>query len=520
MPLIRALARATFGAGVVSIVAMGCGARSPLQPCRTDADCNSIDLCAKFSCVFDQKLHDLACQIVQKTNCDDSDPCTTDSCNKSTGACENVHVSLDVDGDGHRAPLPDGTCGDDCDDTDPRAFPGNKEVCDGVDNDCDGIVDNGASYIPLANADFQLSKPGFEWAAPDGFRRGSVTGSVNLMSTYDASQSGQLTPFLQPLDALGKPALDPSILTGTDAAGSGTSLAWTGDRFGISWSDRRDGNYEIYFALLDATGKKMAPGDERITVSQGFSIYPSLVWTGLEFVIAWQEEKSSGDFKLQAQRLGIDGRLVGNIATLTAGNADEQGPTLVSGKTELGLVWVHRTDTLQSITFQPFNFDLTGLASSPQPITLTKPAMSAADPMLAYDKKNDRYIAAFYDASPTNRTVYGTVVSKTGVVVPATDIAQSPAQSRDPALLALGDRVLFVYADDRDKNSGYELYAHTLSADLSTDIAPPFRVTNAPGDSINPILAFASNGSVLVLFRDDRGPQPAVFETALQCLMP
>ena len=53
-----------------------------------------------------------------------------------------------------------------------------------------------------------------------------------------------------------------------------------------------------------------------------------------------------------------------------------------------------------------------------------------------------------------------------------------------------------------------------------SDLAPPFRVTNATGDSISPILAFASNGSVLVLFRDDRGPQPAVFETALQCVMP
>jgi hypothetical protein len=348
-----------------------------------------------------------------------------------------------------------------------------------------------------------------------------VKGPVNILATYDASQSGQLTPFLQPLDALGQPATDPTILTGTDAAGSGQSLAWTGDRFGVSWADRRDGNFEIYFALLDPTGKKMAPGDERITISKGFSIYPSLVWTGQQFVVVWQEEKSSGDFKLQGQRLDLDGRLVGDIATLTTGSADEQGPTLASGKTELGLVWVHRTTTAQSVSFQPFNFDLTGIASAAQPVTLTKPAMSAAGPLVAYDKKNDRYIASFYDSAPTGRTVYGAVVGKTAtIVVPATNIAQSPAQSRDPALLALGDRVLFVYADNRDANQGYELYAHTLSADLSLDIATPVRVTQATGDSIAPVLSFASDGSVLVLFRDDRGPTPAVFETALKCVMP
>ncbi len=36
----------------------------------------------------------------------------------------------------------DGTCAtDDCDDTDPRIFPGVPERCDGVDQDCDGLID-------------------------------------------------------------------------------------------------------------------------------------------------------------------------------------------------------------------------------------------------------------------------------------------------------------------------------------------------------------------------------------------
>ena len=41
----------------------------------------------------------------------------------------------DIDGDGVCPP-------DDCDDTDPNNFAGNIEVCDGQDNDCDGLVDN------------------------------------------------------------------------------------------------------------------------------------------------------------------------------------------------------------------------------------------------------------------------------------------------------------------------------------------------------------------------------------------
>ena len=33
----------------------------------------------------------------------------------------------------------------DCDDSDPGRYPGADELCDGVDNDCDGTVDNGAT---------------------------------------------------------------------------------------------------------------------------------------------------------------------------------------------------------------------------------------------------------------------------------------------------------------------------------------------------------------------------------------
>src|SRR5690606_25579754 len=49
----------------------------------------------------------------------------------------NALCETDIDGDG--VSFADG----DCDDADPDNFPGNTEVCDGQDNNCNNMVDEG-----------------------------------------------------------------------------------------------------------------------------------------------------------------------------------------------------------------------------------------------------------------------------------------------------------------------------------------------------------------------------------------
>lgn len=44
-------------------------------------------------------------------------------------------MSLDTDGDGYT------TMAGDCDDNDAATYPGASEIADGVDNNCDGLID-------------------------------------------------------------------------------------------------------------------------------------------------------------------------------------------------------------------------------------------------------------------------------------------------------------------------------------------------------------------------------------------
>jgi alpha-tubulin suppressor-like RCC1 family protein len=112
--------------------------------------CNDLDDdCDPTTNPFDADgdgYDDLECD---GSDCNDADPLihpgVPDPCDGIDADCSTGRLGEDADRDGHAAATDTCTVGllprDDCDDTRVTAYPGAPELCNGVDDDCDGVID-------------------------------------------------------------------------------------------------------------------------------------------------------------------------------------------------------------------------------------------------------------------------------------------------------------------------------------------------------------------------------------------
>jgi hypothetical protein len=476
-----------------------------LPDCVKDVDCITDDLCQRSQCVEGK------CSAPQPVVCDDHDPCTEDTCRPEDGTCHFRQLALDQDGDGFKGPRPGfapgapGSCGDDCDDTSKKAHPGAVEVCDGVDNNCNGVIDEGATYKPVGAGDVRVS--GLDQVQAG---RGGLAWNDEFYAAAYAGQLDAWRTFVKGLNPDGSTKFGDSPITNVPSDTFTGPIVWTGNIFGTAWEDRRDDDYEIYFNRIDKTGKKLAP-DLRVSNAPGFSLHPTMVWNGAEFMLAWDDRRNGpDDYRIYGQRIDVDGNLLGSNLDLTGPNSGAESPKIAKGEKTIAITYNSVKGSAKSVSLRIFAPDF----SSPGPI-ITLSSDHAVDPSIIWNK--DRYVVA-YGKRPKKPgdAIWGATIQEDGTVLIADKKLTSGASfARTQWLLPLGDRFLLVWADDHDGN--YELYSQMMSSDLEL-ISPRERITKDASDTVDPVAVFGPAGDVGVLFDDRRSGSWQTWFTRLECV--
>jgi hypothetical protein len=145
-----------------------------------------------------------------------------------------------------------------------------------------------------------------------------------------------------------------SAVTGTDWAGDEAPLVWAGSVFGLSWDDTRTADTEVYITLLDPTGGRLGT-DERLSTTIRDEDDPSLVWTGSEFGVSWDDFHGRD---IYFARVSSGGSKLGSevqVVSTTFGSNVNKASVAWSGS-EFGLTWQDDRDGNYEIYFNRIGY--------------------------------------------------------------------------------------------------------------------------------------------------------------------
>jgi putative metal-binding protein len=302
-----------------------------VRSCTTHADCDD-----GLYCTGQERCENSLCVPGTPVDCPGQGDCLMGLCDEASRGC--AYTETDADADGH---FPVACGGDDCDDTHAEVRPGAPEICDYLDNDCNGATDEGIAYVGLGatkdisapegngrgpdlrfdGTDFDVvfdswpaspsqvfyvsvTADGSSAAAPNQVTFSSVLsnsaelewngGEYGLFTHFhllDALSNGAIA--LTRLSAGGSRITDAIPLTGDDPDADAPAAAWSGDVWGVAYvTNLTDGTHPIRFMRVSADG---TPLEASWLLSSGDAVMlkPSVVWAGQGFAVAYVEDSAA-----------------------------------------------------------------------------------------------------------------------------------------------------------------------------------------------------------------------------------
>jgi hypothetical protein len=389
----------------------------------------------------------------------DAGVCMPTSCTALAATCGTV-------GDGCGGTLSCGSCGAgaSCQQNQCVCAAGATESCsDGVDNDCDGNVDcadpdcGGAAACmqpacTVTSPEVQVtSAPGNAYT---GFIASRGSGQWGLF-VHDTFGNSNLRYTYFALDGQLQTVGAPAPMTGILAAHK-PFAAWTGQEFGLAWSDSRNAGQsnDVYFARVSASGQRMLASDVPVSTLPGVAFPASIGWnpSSQEFAVLWADDRSAGpgiDRSLYFRRVDAQGQLVGTEVSLTPSpvGVTTDYSDLVWGGANWGIV---ATQIRQNAPFMLFNRLSSTGAPELADVQLNAAGQGAFQPRIAASPGH--YGVVFQQYRPGTSAQSEVVLALVAKAGPANAVRiplTTSGSAQSPAIVWVGTGWRVFFSDER-----------------------------------------------------------------------
>lgn len=254
-------------------------------------------------------------ECVTDEDCDDSEPCTVDTCDPEGHACAHE----DVEGLTIVGPRVQVTDNPEFSAFSDLVFTGSDlAVCwsDGRDGPCPDepgpILCNYEIYCKRLSMDGEALTSDVRISDTDlpcHVTMAAWTGS-DLGVAWECGSAFRGGTYFGRISADGETLMDPLEIDTHEISSGLQDLVWTGSEFVVSWQNFSD----THLARIGEDGSII---DDTILFED--ASLSRMVWTGSDLAMTWRGRSSTGEYGLQVNRVSAGGALREELATLDSG---------------------------------------------------------------------------------------------------------------------------------------------------------------------------------------------------------